>query len=315
MLVGTRIFRRAMASWRFSISPTHSSRVPAGRTTELGDFFLGLQNRAANIASAHAVFDRHVAFLLLAINEGRAGSQLDVGDLAERHLDLAIRPLRADGDVANGVEILPVARGKAHHHRKMPVAALLIEVARGLAADRGLNDRIDIASHKAVARRLVTIDVDRHRRLANRRQNSKVGDPFDGRQHILDLVSGGVHLLQVGSEQLDRILAFHAGCGFLDIVLDILRGVEVDPGEVGLQFVDDLFRKLLFGEPLRPFGRRLQRHVEFGIAYPVHVTTRKSLGDMTRKLSVTESRSCAQLRGTFSRRNSSVASANWVHVA
>src|SRR5208282_6199822 len=49
--------------------------------------------------------------------------------------------------------------------------------------------------------------------------------------------------------------------------------------------------------------------------YSVHVTTRNSLGDMTRKLSVTESRSSAQLRGTFSRRNSSVASANWVHVA
>ena len=63
------------------------------------------------------------------------------------------------------------------------------------------------------------------------------------------------------------------------------------------------------------------RHLffEFRIAalqvYPVHVTTRKSLGDITRKLSVTELRSCAQLRGTFSRRNSSVASANWVHVA
>ena len=51
------------------------------------------------------------------------------------------------------------------------------------------------------------------------------------------------------------------------------------------------------------------------LVHPVHVTTRKSLGDMTRKLAVTELRSCAQLRGTFSRRNSSVASANWVHVA
>jgi hypothetical protein len=44
--------------------------------------------------------------------------------------------------------------------------------------------------------------------------------------------------------------------------------------------------------------------------YPVHATTRKSLGDMTRKLSVTESQRSAQLRGTFSRRKSSVASAN-----
>src|ERR1019366_9358166 len=35
--------------------------------------------------------------------------------------------------------------------------------------------------------------------------------------------------------------------------------------------------------------------------YPVHVTTRKSFGLMTRKLSVTESHRLAQFRGTFSR--------------
>ena len=49
--------------------------------------------------------------------------------------------------------------------------------------------------------------------------------------------------------------------------------------------------------------------------YPVHVTTRKSFGSMTRKLSVTESQKSAQLRGTFSRRKSSAASANWAQVS
>ena len=49
--------------------------------------------------------------------------------------------------------------------------------------------------------------------------------------------------------------------------------------------------------------------------YPVHVTTRKSFGLMTRKLSVTESQRFAQFRGTFSRRKPSVASANWAQVA
>src|ERR1019366_8266144 len=39
--------------------------------------------------------------------------------------------------------------------------------------------------------------------------------------------------------------------------------------------------------------------------------TRKSFGLMTRKLSVTESQRSAQFRGTVSRRNPSVASANW----
>ena len=52
-----------------------------------------------------------------------------------------------------------------------------------------------------------------------------------------------------------------------------------------------------------------------GELYPVHAITRKSLGDMTRKLSVTESRRLAQFRGTSSRRKPSIASANWVNVA
>ncbi|MGH6856067.1 MAG: hypothetical protein ACRECP_00095 [Methylocella sp.] len=50
------------------------------------------------------------------------GEEARLGDLAERHLNLAIRPLRAKSDVAYGVEILPVARGGKHHHREMPVA-------------------------------------------------------------------------------------------------------------------------------------------------------------------------------------------------
>jgi hypothetical protein len=45
--------------------------------------------------------------------------------------------------------------------------------------------------------------------------------------------------------------------------------------------------------------------------YPVHVRTRKSFGSMTRKLSVTESRSSGQRLGTCSRRKVRTASANF----
>ena len=51
------------------------------------------------------------------------------------------------------------------------------------------------------------------------------------------------------------------------------------------------------------------------VIYPVHVTARKSLGSMMRKLSVTESQRSAQFRGTVPRKNPSVASANWAQVA
>ena len=51
------------------------------------------------------------------------------------------------------------------------------------------------------------------------------------------------------------------------------------------------------------------------VLYPVHVSTRKSFGLMTRKLSVTESRKLLQFLGTLSRKKSSVTSANCPHVA
>ena len=49
--------------------------------------------------------------------------------------------------------------------------------------------------------------------------------------------------------------------------------------------------------------------------YPAHVRTRKSLGDMTRKLSETSSHSVLQFFGTFSFKNPSIVSQNSLYVA
>jgi len=49
--------------------------------------------------------------------------------------------------------------------------------------------------------------------------------------------------------------------------------------------------------------------------YPVHAMTRKVFGDITRKLSVIALRYLAQFRGTLSRRNSRVVSANSLQVS
>src|SRR5208283_6211467 len=66
-------------------------------------------------------------------------------------------------------------------------------------------------------------------------------------------------------------------------------------------------------EPVRK-ARQLERqrlpvHVHRDI-YPVHPRSRKSFGDITRKLSVIALLYLAQFRGTFSRRNSRAVSAN-----
>jgi hypothetical protein len=51
---------------------------------------------------------------------------------------------------------------------------------------------------------------------------------------------------------------------------------------------------------------RISKILNFGIIYPVHVITRKFFGEMTRKLSVTESRKSVQFLVTCSRRKPSV---------
>ena len=57
-------------------------------------------------------------------------------------------------------------------------------------------------------------------------------------------------------------------------------------------------------------GAQLSRQL-----YPVHVITRKSLGLMMRKLSVTESHIVAQLRGTFSRSfNNNASALSLIHI-
>src|SRR5712691_10980678 len=75
------------------------------------------------------------------------------------------------------------------------------------------------------------------------------------------------------------------------------------------------FAKRRNHNPLRSLNFFFGQALRHFIVYPVHVMTRKSFGLMTRKLSVTESQKSAQLRGTFSRRKLSVASANWAQVA
>ena len=52
-----------------------------------------------------------------------------------------------------------------------------------------------------------------------------------------DLVGGVGQRLQIVAEQLDRVLAFDAGDRLGDVVLQILREVELDAGELGLQLL------------------------------------------------------------------------------
>ena len=68
---------------------------------------------------------------------------------------------------------------------------------------------------------------------------------------------------KVASENLHRILALHAGHRLLDVVLNVLREIEIDPEDFAIEPFAHLRDQFLLGQPARPLAERLQRHEEF----------------------------------------------------
>src|SRR5262249_34781606 len=149
--------------------------------------------------------------------------------------------------------------------REVPIASLLIEVTRGLSADGGLNRRIDVTGRQPITRGCLAVDIDAQRRLAQGGEDCEIGYTayFDHRG--FDLLGGFRQHDDVVADQLDRVLAFDAGYSFLDIVLDVLREVEVDAWKFRLQGFVDLFDELVLGLTLAPFLCRLERGKKFGV--------------------------------------------------
>src|SRR5207244_8702104 len=88
----------------------------AGRQFHLpGDLALRLLDGAAEIAVAYAELDRQVALLAFAVDVGRAGDELDVGDLVEGNLCDAVRSLSADAQILDRLRILSELRREPYH--------------------------------------------------------------------------------------------------------------------------------------------------------------------------------------------------------
>src|SRR5271166_5098919 len=102
-----------------------------------GNLALRFEHCAPEIASAHAELDGDVALLVLAINEGVAWGQADLGDVTQRDRDnpVAVGIGSSNGDMTHGIQALPVFRRQAHDDGEVPVAAVFIEVAGRLTAE------------------------------------------------------------------------------------------------------------------------------------------------------------------------------------
>ena len=144
---------RCIALLRLPNSPTHSSAVAARQLDLLGDPLLRLEHGAAEVAAAHRELDRDVALLLLAVDvEGAATTSSTLATSVSGTWITPLVGLHADRDALDRLEVLAIARRQPHHHREVAVAAVLVEVARRLAADRRLHRGVDVAGREAVAR-------------------------------------------------------------------------------------------------------------------------------------------------------------------
>src|SRR5215467_4519375 len=82
---------------------------------------------------------------------------------------------------------------------------------------------------------------------------------------FFDLAGSLLECPEIIAKQLDRVLALYTGCRLFDIIFDILRKVELHPGELGIQCRVDLLRQLFLVDVLRPTVERFEWHEEFGI--------------------------------------------------
>ena len=233
-LSGTITASRFFASSSAPNSPAHSSRVARRQLDVLLDALLRLRHGRAEVAAAHAVFQRNEALAVLAIDVGGAALELDLGDVTEREYTpaLLVGVGQRHRNAADGVDIVAVARREPHREREVHLA--LVDACHLLAADRRLHHGVDVADREAVARRLGAVDPHHEVGLAEQVERRRIGDARHLGELVLHRVGQPLQLGEIAAENLHRVLALHAGHRLLDVVLDVLREVEVDAEELAL---------------------------------------------------------------------------------
>src|SRR5262245_17440047 len=238
--------------------------IAVRQSNVLGNARLSLSDRTAEIPLADAEFHGDETLVALVINVGRTGIERYLGKLGQGNVGVGPgRRLISDLEGTNGIDVLPILRSQPHRDIELSIA--LEKRGRDLAAHGRLDDARDVAGVETIARRGIAIDLDVQVGLTEDAEDAKVGHSLDLSHLREDLVGQPFEGGKVTSDDLDGVGPLHSGEPLLDVVLDILREIEVDtcelPGELRLQLID----QLLLGEASRPFVERLQGRKEFGI--------------------------------------------------
>ena len=163
------------------------------------DLFDGLVDGAGQVAALDRELHADKARIVLAVDEGRAVGDLDLGELLERDL-LAAR--RRHQDIADLFGRAAVLRRQADD--EVELLFLLHDLCGDVAADRRLDDAVDVVDIEAVARDGVAVDLDGQARLSQFLDECDVMDATYLRKDVLDGLALLLERAEVAAEHLHR---------------------------------------------------------------------------------------------------------------
>ena len=233
------------------------------------DPLLRVLDRACEIAPAHAELDRNEALVALTKNIGRAGIERNRSEIAQWNIGIAVGTLNANLDVVHRLKAAAVFR--CQPHSDIELAVRLKQRGCDCAAQGRLHNGIDIADAQPITRRLFPIDFDVQIGLSQDPKDAEIGNTEYLAQFGCCLLRNAFQNREITADNLHGVGTFDARDAFLDIVLDILRKIEVDAGELVGEFLLQVLDEVCLDSAASPLLEWLQRHKELGIKEPCRV--------------------------------------------
>jgi len=138
-------------------------------------------------------------------------------------------------------------RRETHQYRKLSVR--LQYVGRDRPAHRRLDSGVDVANSESETRRHGAVDANVEIWLSDHMEHAKILDAWNAVDDPHHLLGQPFENVEIGADDLDRIGAFDARQRLLDIVLYVLREIEIDSRKLLLELLFDLLGQLFLGEP------------------------------------------------------------------
>ena len=219
--------------------------VAFGEGDVRGDLFADRGDGAGEFAAGRVAGDDELAAEVLAVDGVRAGGGDDVSDIAQGDF-LPVR--RVQHQVRDGFH--RPARLVLHLECQVEGAVALVDRGDGLAFEGHADELREFGQGDSVAGQHLPPGDDVELRPLDLLLDVDVGDALDFGDGRLDLLTDGVHPVQVRTEDLDRDVRLGAGEHRVDAVGDRAADLEVDAGQDG-ELLPDFVGQLPAGFPLR----------------------------------------------------------------